>query len=179
MSLGSAGDRGISGGAIKSRQDFAGGLFLLAIAGVAFAGAFDLPFGRLSGIGSGLLPKTVAVLVAAFGVALVGLSLTSPGEHLERWHLRGPIYVLGAVFVFALTIRGSTLSLAGWRVHIPQLGLAIAGPLAMIISAHADKDTRLIEIIPFAVVLTVLAVGLFKFLLRLPIPIFPLGYGPF
>lgn len=179
MSLPPASDRSANGGALKSPRDFAGGLFLLAIAGVGYAGAFDLRFGHLSGIGSGLLPKSVAVLVAAFGVLLIAMSLSHPGEHLERWHLRGPVYVLGAVLAFALTIRGSTLSLAGLTLHIPQLGLAVAGPLSMIISAYADKETRFAEIIPFALVLTALSIGLFKFLLRLPIPIFPYGYGPF
>ncbi len=42
--------------AIRSPLDFAGGLFLLGIAAVGYAGAFTLPFGQLSGIGSGLLP---------------------------------------------------------------------------------------------------------------------------
>jgi putative tricarboxylic transport membrane protein len=154
-----------SDGRIKSPLDLAGGLFLIAIATTGFLGAFDLPLGHLSGVGSGLLPKSVALLVAAFGLLLVVQGLYTEGDVLERWAIRGPLFVLGAVLVFAATIR--------------QWGLIAAGPLAIIISSLADKDTRLFEIILFAIVITAASIGLFKLLLRLPIPIFPPGYGPF
>lgn len=157
----SAAPRGI----VKSPIDFAGGLFLLVIAATGYLGGFGLPVGHLSGIGSGLLPKSVAALVAVFGLVLVVQSFVTDGDNLERFGIRGPIFVLGAVLVFAFTIR--------------PLGLAIAGPLAILISALADKDTRPIEIIVFAVLMTLACIGLFKILLRLPIPIFPPGYGPF
>jgi putative tricarboxylic transport membrane protein len=150
---------------VKSSLDFGGGLFLLAVAAVGYIGAFNLPFGQLSGIGSGLLPKTVSVLVALFGLLLVLQGLFSHGDRLEQWAVRGPVFVLGAVLVFAATIRP-------W-------GLIVAGPLAIIISSLADKETRPIEIVLFATVMTAACIGLFKILLRLPIPVFPPGYGPF
>jgi hypothetical protein len=165
MSETSAERDGAHRGAIKSPVDFGGGVFLLIIAGVAYAGAFNLPAGHLSSIGSGMLPKALAVLIAAFGVVFIAQSFFSDGEGLERMAMRGPLFVLGSVVVFAATIRP-------W-------GLAIAGPLAVIVSALADKDTRPLEIALFAVVLTAGCVLLFKVLLRLPIPIFPPGYGPF
>jgi len=152
-------------GPIKSSLDFAGGLFLLLIAAIGYAGAFSLPVGHLSSIGSGLLPKALAVLIAAFGVVLLVMSMLTGGERLERMAIRGPIFVLGAVVVFAATIR--------------PLGLVIAGPLAVILSALADKDTRPIEIVVFAIFVTLLCFAMFKLLLGLPIPIFPPGYGPY
>ena len=164
-------------GLIRSPHDLAGGLFLLGLAAVGFIGAFNLPFGQLSGIGSGLMPKVVAVLVAAFGLLLVAQGLVLDGDRLERWHLRGPVFVLGAVLLFASTIRGATLSLGDHMLAIPPLGLAVAGPLAVIFSSLADRETRLIEIVPFAVGITAASIGLFKYLLRLPIPVFPPGWG--
>lgn len=154
-----------SRGAIKSPLDFGGGLFLIALAAVGYIGAFNLPVGTLSGVGSGLLPKASAVLIAAFGVLLVVQSLVSHGDTLERWSIRGPFFVLGAVVIFALTIR--------------PLGLAIAGPLAVIFSSLADKDTRPVEVVAFSILMTALCIGLFKFLLHLPIPVFPPGYELF
>ena len=106
MMAGEAGPRGL----VKSPLDVAGGLFLLAIAVLGFAGAFNLPTGTLSGIGSGLLPKVVALLVGAFGVLLIVQGLLLEGDRLEQWHLRGPVFVLGGVAVFALLIRGSDLA---------------------------------------------------------------------
>jgi hypothetical protein len=172
-------------GAIKSPLDFGGGLFLIAIAALGFGGAFDLPFGKLSGIGSGLMPKVVAVLVGAFGALLVAQALILEGDRLERWHLRGPIFVLGAVLVFAVVIRGSNLNFGGFAglpvlatVKIPALGLVVAGPLAVMIASLADPGTRPREIAVFAVVMTLLSGLLFKELLNLPIPFDPAGLIP-
>src|SRR6478752_4233342 len=94
-------DRAQSSSPIRSPVDFAGGLFLVAIAAIGYLGAFTLPFGQLSGIGSGLLPKVVAVLVAAFGVALLLQSFVASSDRLEAWAVRGSIMVLGSVLVFA------------------------------------------------------------------------------
>jgi putative tricarboxylic transport membrane protein len=151
--------------AVRSPLDFAGGLFLIAIAAVGYAGAFTLPFGQLSGIGSGLLPKVVAALVAAFGVALVIQGLTLGGDRLERWAVRGPLLVLAAVLVFAFTIR--------------LLGLVVAGPLCFLVSALADRDTRPVEVVISATVATLACGFLFKDLLNLPIPFDPMSIlGP-
>jgi hypothetical protein len=63
-------------------------------------------------------------------------------------------------------------------IKFPALGLAVSGPLAVIFSGLADKDTRWGELIIYAFVITSACIGLFKFALRLPIPLAPwlLGY---
>jgi hypothetical protein len=172
-------------GSVKSPLDLAGGLFLVVLAVIGFAGAFNLPTGTLSGIGSGLLPKTLAVLVAAFGVLLIVHAFLFEGDRLEQWHLRGPLFVLGGVVVFALLIRGSTLTFGDIfgipvlaTVKVPGLGLIVAGPLAVIISAFADRSTRPVEIVVYAVVITLLSGLLFKEFLNLPIPFDPMGLIP-
>ena len=164
---------------VKSQVDLGAGLFLIALSLIGIYGSLSLRFGQLTSVGPALMPRSVAVLIGAFGVGLVVTSFLSVGPRLERWHFRGPFFVLGAVVVFALTIRGSTLSLGGWKVTIPQLGLAIAGPLAIIMSSLADRETRPVEILIYTTILTIVCIGVFRFMLRLQIPIFPLGYGPF
>jgi hypothetical protein len=151
-------------GIVKSPLDFGGGLFLIALAVAGFVGSFSLPFGQLSGIGSGLMPRTVAVLVAAFGILLLVQSFVAGGDRLDQWAVRGPIFVLSGVLVFAATIRP-------W-------GLVVAGPLAVVVSALADKDTRPAELATLAVALTALSGLLFKEILSLPIPFDPAGLIP-
>jgi putative tricarboxylic transport membrane protein len=163
-------DRAQKSSAIRSPLDFAGGLFLIAIAAVGYAGAFTLPFGQLSGIGSGLLPKVVAALVATFGVVLMLQGLVIGGDRLERWAVRGPLLVLASVLVFAFTIR--------------TLGLVVAGPLCFFVSALADRDTRPIEVVVSALLATMACGFLFKDLLNLPIPFDPMSilwplHGPY
>lgn len=166
MTSQSPGDRArtTSNGLIKSPIDLAGGLFLIGLAITGLIGGYTLPFGTLSGIGSGLLPRVVAILVGAFGVLLLVQSFLAAGEGLDRWAIRGIIFVLGAVLAFATTVR--------------PLGLIVAGPLAVMISAMADRDSRPLEVIIFAVIMTLLAGLLFKELLNLPIPFDPVGLVP-
>jgi hypothetical protein len=172
-------------GLVKSPFDFASGLFLLALAALGLAGGFNLPTGTLSGIGSGLMPRVVAILVGAFGVLLIVQALLYEGNSVDRWHVRGPVFVLGAVLVFAIVIRGSTLNFGGIfgipvlaTVKVPSLGLIVGGPLAVIISSLASKETRPLEIVVFAVVMTLACGLLFKEVLSLPIPFDPAGIIP-
>jgi putative tricarboxylic transport membrane protein len=145
--------------AIKAPVEFFAGLFLLAVAALSFYGTINLNIGELSRMGPGMMPAIASAGLALFGAALIAESFIGEGPALEGWDWRGIVFVFSAVVVFALTIRG--------------LGLAIAGPLAVLISALADRDTRLVEIIPFAAVLTIVSALLFKTLLGLPIPLLP------
>jgi hypothetical protein len=127
----------------------------------------------------------VAILVGAFGVLLIVQAFLFEGDRLERWHARGPVFVLGAVLAFAVVIRGATLSFGGFAgipllatVRIPAMGLIVAGPLAVMISAFADKSTKPLEIAVFGVLMTLLCGILFKELLNLPIPFDPAGLIP-
>lgn len=142
---------------IRLPQDVVAGLFLLAVAGVALWFSAGLSPGTLRAMGPGMLPRAIAVLIAIAGVAMIVGALLVPGSRLEAWSLRGPVFVLGAIVVFAMTIR--------------TLGLVVAGPLAVFIGAFASPDARLKETAIFAVLLTAVCIFLFKYLLRLPIPV--------
>lgn len=144
-------------------RDVGAGLFLLTIAAVSYAGTLDLP-SIWEGIGSGFLPKLVAGLIGITGLLIMILGMAPGAERLQSPSLRGPLFVLGAAIVFAASIR--------------TLGLAVAGPLTWIIAAMADPDSRWAEIILFALLMTAFCIGLFKYVLNLPIPLMPfvLGY---
>ena len=144
-------------------RDVCAGLFLLAIAAFGYAGTISLP-SIWAGVGPGLLPKLVAGLIALLGLLIISLGLLPSAERLQKGAWRGPLFVLGGAIAFAATIR--------------TLGLAAAGPLAWIIAALADRDTRWLETLLFAAIMTALCIGLFKFALKLPIPLCPpiLGY---
>ncbi len=146
------------------RQDVLGGVVLLLVAGLALWQSAGLPAGTLGSMGAGMIPRLLAVLLAGLGLLLVISAVTGGSAPLERWTLRGPVMILGAVVLFGLSVRG--------------LGLAVAGPLAVCVGALASPETRLRETLIFAVVLTAFCVGLFKFALGLPIPFAPwlVGY---
>jgi putative tricarboxylic transport membrane protein len=150
--------------AIWLRQDFAGGLVIMAVAAFALWQASDLPIGTLGGMGPGMLPRSLAVLLGVLGALLLLDSVWESGAPLGRWSMRGPFLVLAGVVAFGLTVR--------------PLGLVVAGPLAIVIAAFASDEVRWGETIPFGVLMTAFCIGLFKFALGLPIPLAPwlLGY---
>jgi putative tricarboxylic transport membrane protein len=145
------------------RQDFVGGLAIIGVSVFAFWQGRNLPLGTLGGMGPGMLPKSGVVLLAALGALLVVSSIRHPGPRLERWALRGPLFVLGAIVAFGETVRPG--------------GLMVAGPLAILISACASPETRWGETIVFSVVMTAFCIGLFKVALGLPIPLAPWLFG--
>lgn len=144
-------------GPIRAPQDFVAGLCLVAIALFAFWASAGLSQGGLGHMGPGMMPRASAALLGLLGVAIVVISLVRSGPGLERWSFRGPFFVALGIVAFALTIR--------------SVGLLVAGPLVALISGAASPETRLKEVLLFAAVITAFCVGLFKYVLNLPIPV--------
>lgn len=98
------------------------------------------------------------IIILFYGTILMMFIATfSRNTWLESLGLRGPFFIVAGILSFAITIR--------------LFGLMVAGPLAMIIGGYATSEVREKEIIIFAAVMTALCVGLFRYLLNLPIPI--------
>ncbi|MCC6778867.1 MAG: tripartite tricarboxylate transporter TctB family protein [Hyphomicrobiales bacterium] len=149
---------------LMSRQDFVGGLVIIAVAIFAFWQGSDLPMGSLEGMGPGMLPRGLAVALGLLGALLAVNAAFEDGPALDRWSLRGPVLVLGAMLAFGIAVR--------------PLGLAVAGPLAIVVAACASDEVRWGETLVFGALMTVFCIGLFKLALGLPIPLAPwlLGY---
>ncbi|MGE0719460.1 MAG: tripartite tricarboxylate transporter TctB family protein [Alphaproteobacteria bacterium] len=146
-------------GRIRSPQDLGGGVLLILLGAVALWAGSDLSAGSLGQIGPGMLPRALAVLTGLCGVGIALGALRWDGPALERWSIRGPLCILGAIVVFGLAVR--------------PLGLAVAGPLALAIGALASGGTRIVETVIFACLLTLFCLGLFVYALGLPIPVAP------
>lgn len=145
---------------VRGPQAFAAGLAALALAALALAASADLDAGTIARFGPGMLPRALAFGIGALGLVLVVAGLVRPGHLLERPSIRGPLFVLLAVLAFALTIRTA--------------GLAIAAPLAVVLGGLASRESRPVELIVFAALLTAAAIGVFRYALGLPIPVFVL-----
>lgn len=144
-------------------RDFSG---LIAIAGLVLAAVV---LGAVLGA-AGLretfgLPPFALVFCFIYALTLIGL-LVYNGSHpgwLDRSGLRGPLFLVGGLLAFALTVR--------------SVGLIIAAPLLAMISGAASHETRFRELIIFAIVMTALCIGVFKYALNLPMPVFVIpGY---
>jgi putative tricarboxylic transport membrane protein len=149
---------------LRSPQDAAAGLFLIGLALFALWQTSDLTAGTFRAFGPGMMPRLLSIISGLTGVIILGNALVTEGPGLERWTLRGPLFLLGGAVAFGLTIR--------------PLGLSVAAPLALVICAYASPETRLKETLVFGLLMTIFCIGLFKFLLGLPIPLAPwlIGY---
>lgn len=139
-------------------------LFLLLVCAVALWQALTLPIGSLNAIGPGMMPAALSLILAALSVILLVDSFKEDGPEMTAPSLRGIVFILGAFIAFGLAVR--------------PLGLAVAGPLAVVLSGFATSETRFWETLLFGLGMTALCAGLFKFALGLPIPLAPwlLGY---
>jgi len=154
---------------IRAPQSLAGGIVLIALAALALWPTKDLDQGTLNAIGPAMLPRWLAIGVGLAGLVLFAFAFIKPGDALERWSLRGPVFVIGGILAFALIIRPFAMG----GITTPGLGLLFAGPLAIIIGGHATPEARLRDLVILALSLTPFCMVLFGDLLNLPIPVFP------
>jgi hypothetical protein len=142
---------------------------LVAIGGVAIAFSDELAHGTLEAMGPGMFPRTLGVLAVVCGIILVMSLAVWPSDAIDPIALKGPLLVLIAITVFAVTIRPLILG----PVRLPSLGLVIAGPLVVIISGYASSRARLTTLLISAFAQTAFCIVLFNDVLGLPIPIYP------
>ena len=150
------------------------GLSLIGLGALALWASSDLPFASEFGVSSGLVPRLLSLLILGLGVLQLYLSWRDPGPSTGSWRIHTMLPVVAAVMLFAVTVRGYELG----PVHVPELGLLVATPLAVVISGLAAKDSKLPELLLFAAVLTAFCIGLFRYALGLSLPVAPwlIGY---
>jgi hypothetical protein len=156
-------------GPVRAPQSLIGGGLLIALAALALFLTRDLDQGTLNAMGPAMLPRWLAIGVGLSGLALVVFGFLKEGDVLERWSLRGPVFVIGAILAFAVTIR--PFSFGG--LSTPGLGLLVSGPLAIILGGYATPEARLRDLVILGLSLTPFCMVLFGDLLNLPIPVFP------
>jgi putative tricarboxylic transport membrane protein len=144
---------------VRAPQDFYGGLALVILAIFALIASAELPGQRGFAFGPGTAPRLFAGLLAALGAAVALVGVTTQGPKIEKYAIRGPVLVIGAILVFSAMIR--------------PLGLIIASFVTFIISILGSKEMRVIEALIGAVVMTAFCVLLFVYLLNLPFQLWP------
>jgi hypothetical protein len=147
---------------IKSQRDFWSGLMFVVV-GLAFSwGATAYSFGSSARPGPGYFPFGLGLLLAVLGAIVLFKALTietEGGDPIGAVAWRPLLIIVGAVVVFGIAL--------------PRLGMYIALPLLVIMSAFAGDEFHWKDAVINAVVLTVFSWVIFIYGLKLTIPLLP------
>ncbi len=147
---------------IKSEKDFWSGMMFLAV-GLGFAwGAMDYSFGSSARPGPGFFPFGLGLILAALGAIILFKSLVIESEGGDP---------IGSIAWKPLGIIVGSMVLTG--LLLPHLGMFIALPVLVIVSAMAGDEFRWKEAIINSVVLTFFSWAVFIWGLNLIIPLWP------
>lgn len=146
-------------GLIKGPQDFYGGLALVAIALFALWASSDLAGTRGFSFGPGTAPRMFAVLLLGLGAAVALSGFLQDGPPLQRFGIRGPVFVTLAILAFSVAIR--------------PLGLIITSFVCFLIAAIGSDETKWKEAVVVGICLTAGCALLFPYALGLPLDLFP------
>ena len=144
---------------IRNPQDFFGGLALAALAAFALWAGSDLPGMRGFAFGPGTAPRLFAWLLGAFGLGIAAIGVLTQGPDVQRYAVRGPLFITASILLFAVSIR--------------PLGLVITTFATIMVAAAASDETRWIETAIWGAVLTLFCALLFPYALNLPLPLWP------
>jgi hypothetical protein len=107
-------------GLVQGLQNWVAGATLVLMAALALWLTRDLEKGMFGAMGPALLLRWWAYAVGLCGLVLIILAFCKHGTALERWSLRSPVLVVGAILAFAVTVPGSSVG----ALTIPGLGLS-------------------------------------------------------
>src|SRR5215210_1625263 len=144
---------------VRNPQDFYGGLVLMGLAVFAIVASITLPGMRGFAFGPGTAPRLFAYILAGLGLLIGAMGLVTDGPKIERYRIRGPVFITAAILLFGFTIR--------------SLGLVTASFLCVVTCALAAEDVRWKETLIWAVILTAFCSVLFPYGLNLPFQLWP------
>lgn len=154
-----------------ARIDVIGGALIVFLAVLVWFGATELDAGTLVRIGSGALPRGLAVLLFVAGAVILVRGLMQDNDEALRFYVavKPAVIVLGAIVLFGLFIRGGDFG----PISTPQLGLMIVGPLTVFIAGSATPEMHLKSLIVLSFGLTAAMLLIFMDMLGVTIPVFP------
>ncbi len=144
---------------IRAPKDFWSGLMFCGFAVAAILAARGYSLGTAGKMGPGYFPLLLGGVLGVLGLILVGRSLALDGEPLPPIHIF-PI----AVIAVAVCLFGAL---------IEPLGVVIALAVLTVVTAWAGPEFRLMQTVALAAALIVFSIGVFVYLLGLPLAIWP------
>lgn len=134
-------------------------MFLVGVGVLGIAAGWNLSIGDAAEMGPGYMPKILSAILIGFGAVIGASGVKAEGKPLGRWAWGPTAVVTGAVALFGVAIE--------------YLGLALTSAMVVVVATAAAPDRRWRQALPFAVVLALLCVVVFRVALGLPLRVWP------
>ena len=142
----------------RNNRDFLAGLAFIAIGALAVVFARDYPMGSAMRMGPGYFPMILGGILFLFGVYVMVRGIYSGAKVKGEWGWK-PLALI-------------TLSIVLFGFLIDRLGMIPALAVMFFAAALAGREFRFKEVLLLTVVMSVFAVGVFVYGLKLPYPLF-------
>jgi putative tricarboxylic transport membrane protein len=109
--------------------------------------------------GAGTAPRMFGILLLALGAGVTFVGVFTEGATLQKFHWRGPVFVMLAIASFALCIR--------------PMGMVFSAMSSFMIAALGSTETRWLETAIVGACLTTFCALLFPYALGLPLQMWP------
>lgn len=146
---------------IRHSKDFFAGLIFIAVGVIAVIVGRDYSLGTTTRMGPGYFPALLGWLLAILGAIILFRSIWFDGPGIGHVGYRPLALILIAMLAFAALLETA--------------GLVVAVSALIVIGCLASTESRMREIGPLVIALTVVALGLFVYGLGLPLKIWPVG----
>jgi hypothetical protein len=144
---------------IRAPKDFWSGVMFCGFAAIAIAAARGYSLGSAGKMGPGYFPLLLGFVLAALGAVLIARSVVVDDEPLPRFYVLPLVIIAAAVCLFGLLIE--------------PLGLVVSLAVLTVLSAWVGPQFRPLETVVLAAVLIVFSIGVFVYVLGLPLTIWP------
>ena len=146
---------------IRNQRAFCAGALFLTVSIFFFVVALGYTQGTAARMGPGFFPRMVSSILGLIGLGIMIAAVMPKAdiEKLEKWDLKGLIWIAGAVAVFAFLLQ--------------PLGLVISLAVLIIIASKASPEFTWLGAVVNTVVLIAFAVGVFVYGIGLQFPVWP------
>jgi hypothetical protein len=149
---------------IRNQRAFAAGVLFMIVAIFYFFMSFNYVTGTPARMGPGFFPRMVSILLALVGLGVLfsAVARRARVEKLERWDIKGLLWIAGSVALFGLLL--------------PTFGLVIALAVLVIVASLASAEFTWRGALVNTVVLVVFCVAVFVYGISLQFPVWPVWF---
>lgn len=149
---------------IRNQRAFASGVLFLVVSIFYFVVSLNYATGTAARMGPGFFPRMVSIIfgLLALGIMFGAMSPRAHRETLERWDVKGLLWIAGSVALFA--------------VLLPIFGLVVALAALIIVASLASPEFTWRGAIINTVVLIIFCIGVFIYGINLQFPVWPVWF---